>query len=180
MKIRPATADDVNGIATVHVESWRHTYDGLIPADVIARFTVERRAAYWSRVLAGTSEDANHALYVAEDDENGEIIGFASFGPARDEIPGFDVELYAIYLLPAVQGRGVGQALTRAGARHLKDAGYGALLVWVLAGNQNARRFYEALGGDYVTDKMLTMGEAELHEVAYGWRDLAALAGPDN
>jgi 16S rRNA U516 pseudouridylate synthase RsuA-like enzyme len=45
----------------------------------------------------------------------------------------------------------------------------------VLAENQQARRFYEALGGSIVGEQRITIGGAELLELAYGWRDLDAL-----
>lgn len=52
--------------------------------------------------------------------------------------------------------------------------GLKSMLVWVLADNQS-RRFYEALGGRFVTQQTITIGGQELTEVAYGWNDVGAL-----
>jgi hypothetical protein len=52
-----------------------------------------------------------------------------------------------------------------------------SLLVWVLADNP-ARKFYEALGGQYVYDKQVSIGNARLVEVAYGWRNARILVAP--
>jgi hypothetical protein len=52
-----------------------------------------------------------------------------------------------------------------------------SLLVWVLADNP-ARKFYEALGGQYVYDKQVSIGNARLIEVAYGWRNAHLLVAP--
>lgn len=48
------------------------------------------------------------------------------------------------------------------------------MLVWVLAENP-FRRFYEALGGQYVRTEQFELGGAMLDEVAYGWRDIRTL-----
>ena len=49
------------------------------------------------------------------------------------------------------------------------------MVVWVLAENRPARRFYEALGGEYIQEGQFTIGGVALPEVAYGWKDLASL-----
>jgi hypothetical protein len=49
------------------------------------------------------------------------------------------------------------------------------MLVWVFAANP-CRAFYEALGGRYVREQEITIGGAQLREVAYGWSDLRGLA----
>lgn len=36
--IRPARPGDENRIARVHVESWRSTYKGIVPDEVLAGF----------------------------------------------------------------------------------------------------------------------------------------------
>ena len=53
--------------------------------------------------------------------------------------------------------------------------GFGSMLVWVLADNHPACRFYESLGGERVGRKRISLGGANLTEVSYGWRDIANL-----
>lgn len=101
MIIREARCDDAAGIARIHVESWRTTYRGIVPDDVLERLSEERRVAYWSDVLC--REPRSDVVYVAED-ERGAIAGFAAGGPERDGTHGYDGELYAIYLLEAASG----------------------------------------------------------------------------
>ena len=50
-----------------------------------------------------------------------------------------------------------------------------SILLWVLAENWPARRFYEALGGEYVSEQQIMIGNTLLLEVAYGWKDLNQL-----
>lgn len=173
VQIREARSDDAPGIAAVHVASWRTTYRCIIPDEHLARLSVEQRAQRWRETLAGGADN----VYVAEDDAGGEgrVIGFASGGPERDRnIPVYDGELYAVYILQEYQGQGIGQRLVRAVAERLATRGFNAMLVWVLASNPS-RGFYERLGGQFVREKAIEIGSASLPEVAYGWQDIRAL-----
>ena len=49
------------------------------------------------------------------------------------------------------------------------------MLVWVLANNPS-QDIYSALGGQRVYEQEITIGEARLVEVAYGWWDIRELA----
>jgi GNAT superfamily N-acetyltransferase len=174
MIVRRAHLADAPAVARVHVDSWRTSYAGIVPADFLAGLRTENREAMWRRNLE--NPDWRSVLLVAEDD-SGEIRGFACAGPEREADPVYTGELYAIYLLPAAQGKGMGRALIQAAAGWLLAQGYPALLVWVLADNNPARRFYEAMGGRYIREKTIEIGGAPLVEVAYGWDDLHRLGG---
>jgi len=56
--------------------------------------------------------------------------------------------------------------------------GYPALLLWALSENRHARRFYEALGGQQLREREITMRAAPVREVAYAWPDTSRLALP--
>jgi GNAT superfamily N-acetyltransferase len=173
--IRPATERDVDAIARVHVESWRSTYQGIVPDAYLAGLRVEDRAAMWRRVL-GEYADV-HAVFVAEMPDAG-VVGFASSGPTRDNSLPFDRELYAIYLLAEWHGRGLGRQLIRAIVADLAALGTGSLCLWVLAANPS-RGFYERLGGRALRTQQIEIGGATLDEVAYGWDDLMILLAGD-
>jgi hypothetical protein len=49
-----------------------------------------------------------------------------------------------------------------------------SMMLWVLADNIPGRQFYEKMGGKFVTEQTITIGEKDLLEVAYGWNDLAS------
>jgi L-amino acid N-acyltransferase YncA len=168
--IRLATVKDAAAIARVHVDSWRTTYQGLISAEYLANMSYDERATRWASILS--RGDQRECVYVALD-KHGQIVGFASGGPLRGKRSTvYKGELYAIYLLTAVQRSGLGSQLVTAVARHLLNQGMSSMLVWVLANNP-ARHFYEALGGKYVRMKMEAVGGDMQKELAYGWKDLA-------
>jgi GNAT superfamily N-acetyltransferase len=170
--IRLAHVDDSESIARVHVESWRTTYKGIMPDELLASLSVEERAANRRRQLA----DPNHPAFVYVAEVDGEIVGFAGGGAERTGHDVYKGELYAIYLLQAFQGQGLGRMLTQAVARHLIGQGYNTMLIWVASQN-SARHFYEAIGGKRIATKTESFGDAVIEETAYGYDDLKKLAG---
>jgi ribosomal protein S18 acetylase RimI-like enzyme len=168
MIIRRATVGDAAAIAEVHVASWRTTYAGLLPDELLRGLSVERRRRMWHRTL--TDPESKTFMFVAED-ERSQIVGFVAGGPERDGNPGHQGEVYAIYILAAQQRRGLGRRLIAAAVNELRRMGFDSLLIWVLANNP-AHRFYEALGGAAVAEKNIRFGEAEFLEVSYEWRSL--------
>ena len=174
LKLRPATRADAEGIARVHRESWRTTYGGMLPQDVIAAHAGRKTAAAWSRrLLEGPERDGT---YVAQLPEG--IVGFASCGPARHRLEGLEAEIYTLYVVQQHQRRGLGRALVRACARHFVRQGEFGFYLWVLKANR-ARMFYEALGGAEMGEKTERLGLHSFAQVAYGWHDLTALVQPD-
>lgn len=43
MQIRKATPSDAEGIARVHVESWKSTYINIVPEDFLKNLSYEKR-----------------------------------------------------------------------------------------------------------------------------------------
>ena len=102
-RIRPATVDDARAIAEVHVASWRATYRGVLPDAFLDRLSVDEREAQRREILEDTSGE--WGTLVAE--EGGRVIGFAAFGPSRDDdAPPGTGEVPAIYVAPEVVGTG--------------------------------------------------------------------------
>ncbi len=170
-RIRPAQPEDAPAIAHVHVESWRTTYKGLMPDETLANLSAERRETFWRDVIS--NHDSNNFVYVAETDA-GQVVGFASGGPERENHPVYKGELYAIYLLQTSQGQGMGRALATQVAKKLVENGFSNMLVWVLTGNA-ACHFYEALGGKEVGRKPFTLNDEKLEEIGYGYEDILPL-----
>jgi GNAT superfamily N-acetyltransferase len=173
--IRLARPADASAIAQVHVASWRTTYRGIMPDDVLDNLRLEPRERYWAQVI--DQPERGEFIYVAEDDA-GQIAGFASGGPEREGDLDYRGELMAIYLLQATQGQGIGRRLFESVAQRLAQQGMYTMLVWVLADNPSCR-FYEALGGQYLREKQVPIGDMMLREIAYGWHDTQGLLSTD-
>ncbi|PJF23158.1 MAG: GNAT family N-acetyltransferase [Phototrophicales bacterium] len=168
MRIRPAKWDDAAGIARMHVSSWQTSYPGIIPQHFLDTLSVERRTESWQHIL---SDENTEVVLVAEADD-GEILGFVSGGKERESVPGYDGELYAIYLLKDAQGKGIGYQLFKKFVKALTERGYNNMVLWVFRDNRVARQFYENLGGQLLAQKTLTIAQKDVVEVAHGWKDI--------
>lgn len=164
LSIRPATQDDAARIAHVHVESWRTTYAGIVPDEYLAALNEADRTSGWREQLSNNLE-------VSVADLDGAVVGFIAGGPLREPIDTYDSELYAIYLVQAAQGQGIGTALLNELATSLRSKGLHSMVVWVLEQNP-AKHFYSRTGALLLTSQDIEIGGVTLTEVAYGWRDL--------
>ena len=174
IRIRAALPEDAGSIARVHVDSWRTTYAGIVPAEYLAGLSYRDRESVWNRILS--MERPGSGNFVAEN-EGGDVIGFATCGPEREGNKTYRGELYAIYLLEDYQRVGLGRRLVSAVAQRLLADGFSSMLLWVLEDNHSARRFYESLGGERVGQKTIAIGGADLVEVSYGWKEISIVAG---
>lgn len=171
MNVREATRDDVPAIARVQVDTWRTTYTGVMPNEYLARLSYEERQRRWETNFDEAAADESKFLLVAEDD--GEIVGFANGGPAR-ETDLADSEIYAIYVSAQRHRRGHGRALISRLATMLKGAGFTSVIVRVLAHNP-ACKFYEALGGRNASSEEIVFGGVALEELIYHWPSVRTL-----
>ncbi len=137
--IREGTLQDAAAIAHVHVQSWKTTYPGIVPAAFLDALDEAEQTEKWQQWFL----TAPMSVVVAEDE--GGIFGFANGGAVRGQVGEYDAELYAIYLLESAQRRGAGRSLTQAMAEALHRKGFKRMLVWVLEQNPSAG-FYQHLG----------------------------------
>ncbi len=143
MEIRAATPADAEAIGGVHVDSWRHTYEGLMPPEVLNRLDEERWGRAWRRRLA--RRGPADRTWVAE--ENGTVVGFIDTGRSRDpDVPEGTFEVYAVYLAPNHTGRGIGRSLVDHALADLQSRGVETITLWVLETNERARSFYVKTG----------------------------------
>jgi len=165
MIIHFAQVEDAPAVARVHVDTWHTTYTGIVPQEFLDNLSYQRSQANWETQLKDPL-DGMH-LFLAED-QPGQVIGFACGGPLRQALADYDGELYAIYILESFQRKGCGRLLVNTVACDLARRGFHSLVIWVLKDNP-ACRFYVALGGKFLAEKMITIGGKQLPEVAYGW-----------
>ncbi len=162
--IRTATVEDAPAIARVHIASLQEAYEGIVPQEYLGALDVAEREARWTRDLRNGPRDGTRT-FVA--DNGSRILGFASVGPALDEDASRGQEqIYAMYLDPAMWGKGVARELMRT---VLADIPNGTpLTLWVLADAERARHFYRRNG--FTPDgaeRLEETGGAQLLEVRY-------------
>ena len=164
--VRPATPDDADAIASVHVRSWQAAYRGIVPDAMLEALSIQRRAGWWHGEL--TEMMPPTACWVVE--RSGRVVGFASIGTARGDSAGPGIgELFTLYLEPEAWSQGLGRALNDQSIVGLRASGFRSAILWVLADNVRGRRFYERAGwqSDGATMGWETSGTT-LDEVRYG------------
>jgi GNAT superfamily N-acetyltransferase len=141
MMIRPAEPADAMAVAGVHVRAWQTAYRGLMPDEYLNGLRPEERAR---RYDFNSRDPARPQTLVAL--EGAAVLGFATTAPARDPDASGQGELCALYVEPDSWGRGVGRSLAAAARAALAGLGFGSAVLWVVADNARARRFYAADG----------------------------------
>jgi GNAT superfamily N-acetyltransferase len=170
MRIRTATAADIDAIANLHAESWRITYRGQYADAFLDGPVFDDRLRLWrDRLIA---PEANQHTIVAEEDA---LLGFAcAFG---DRDPQWGTLLDNIHVDPMRKRSGVGTQLIREIAAWTLDAAPSSgLYLWVLEANAPARRFYERLGATNVERTTSNPpGAGTVVSFRYAWPDPATL-----
>jgi ribosomal protein S18 acetylase RimI-like enzyme len=165
--IREREERDAAGIGRVRIDAWRAAYRGIVPDEVLANLDYAAEAERHRQRFHETRGQANHFFYVAVDAAES-VVGFGVGGSERDGLPGYPGELYALYVHPDWQSRGVGRALAAAVFADLHAAGLEPLVIWALKENTRAGAFYRRLGGEVVAEKQITIGGKVLAEVGFG------------
>lgn len=161
-RIEPATLEDCDLVAELHVAAWRVAYKGLLPTAFLATLSVESRAFAWRKVL----QEGRSELLLARSDDG--VIGFVSFGPCRDDdAPPGRGEIWSIYLYPRHWSTGVGRTLWLAAHERLVQLRYSSISLWVIVGNERAKRFYRKAGFEveWGSEKNLQIADSTLREI---------------
>ncbi|MFD5417069.1 GNAT family N-acetyltransferase [Streptomyces sp. NPDC127069] len=142
IRVRDMDAADIEAVSAIRVRGWQAAYAGLVPRTHLDAMTVEddaaRRREWFSRP-GRTSRDL-----VAAGDLG--PVGWICYGRPGGSEPAGTGEVYALYAAPELIGTGIGRALLDEAHARLRAGGFTASALWVLAGNERARRFYERAG----------------------------------
>ncbi|MEV4344430.1 GNAT family N-acetyltransferase [Actinoplanes sp. NPDC049596] len=139
LSLRTAKEVDLYAVGAVHQRSRVAAYAHLLDPEVLGARSEEGFGEWWAERYKW--ERDTHEMTVAVVD--GEIVGFTYAGPS--ETPGAS-ELYAIHVAPELVGTGVGRELMVNALEQLRGLGEERAVLWVLEGNDVARRFYERGG----------------------------------
>ena len=147
MIIRTATAADAQGLA----EIYNHAVENTVAILNETLVDAENRAAWVAQRLGD-----GFPVLVAE--ENGQVIGYASYGPWRP-FHGFrETVEHSVYVRDGQRGKGLGRQLMQALIDQAKADGLHMMVAAVTAGNDASIRLHEALGFE-VTARMPQVGQ---------------------
>jgi ribosomal protein S18 acetylase RimI-like enzyme len=187
VEIRGARSDDVPALARLHLASWLATYRGICTDAFLDSLTAQTFEHYHRPLFDAAGKPDPASPFLVACDADSALIGFARggatrrSGPLGDPLPDgfadrYAGELYAIYVDPLHQRRGVGRALFGSFAQGLLRLGHTSMCLWVFTQNLPARAFYERHGGRALADEsFITLAGEQYPQVAYAWPDLQDL-----
>ena len=140
IEVRDARPGEGRVIEQIRVAGWQAAYGALLDPDFLASYAVEeervaRREAWLAQPVDG------QLMLVA--DVDGEVRGMTFLLPSRDDDLDDVAELAALYVEPSCRYGGIGSALLVDGFARMPQP---QQALWVLEGNEPARRFYERHG----------------------------------
>jgi ribosomal protein S18 acetylase RimI-like enzyme len=169
VEVRASAAADSAALAALHRDAWRHAYRGIIPGIALERMVSRRGPGWWRRL-----HDGGGCVLVV--DLGSAPAGYAMLGPARRGATGTGTgtaigagEIYELYLRPECQGIGLGRRLFQASRQRLRERGRPRLVVWALAENTMACRFYRAMHGTEFARSTETVGGVRLRKIGFVW-----------
>ncbi|MBQ5317151.1 MAG: GNAT family N-acetyltransferase [Oscillospiraceae bacterium] len=150
-------ADDRFELSRIYEQSWKFAYKGLIPQEYLDSIPEGK----W----ASTPDRADMHTLVYDD---GGLVGTSSFCRSRWKNHPDCGEIVSIYFLPGYIGKGYGHELFTAAEAELHKMGFDTVILWVLEGNDRARKFYERHGysatGEVLDDNI---GGSDIREIMY-------------
>lgn len=130
VKIRKAEEKDALGIAIVNAFTWRTQYTGLM-SEKCLDFRIKNIANSVDKVKDRIRNDDGY--YVAVQDDT--VIGFCRFGNCVLDKYSDCGQLYALYLLEAYKGKGLGKDFFNLAVNSLKEKGFSKMIIGCLEGN---------------------------------------------
>ncbi|MEV7543588.1 GNAT family N-acetyltransferase [Streptomyces sp. NPDC089915] len=142
--VREMDGADVGAVSEIRVRGWQAAYAGLVPQEYLDAMSVEEDAARRGQWFSRPERTSRDLVAVGERGP----VGWISYGPWRGEAPAAPGagEVYALYAAPELIGTGIGRRLLDEAHARMRGEGFEASALWVLAGNERARRFYERAG----------------------------------
>ena len=150
--LRPATLEDAAAIASVQVNTWQVAYPNIIDADYLEDFALEKATlAQIDRIGSD-----GHLRTVAE--IQSKVVGYAVSNIKKEGYFVGNWFLYALYVLPEHQGKGIGKALLEDAKTKGRNQGHARIVFDVFTGNEPAKSFYESNGATFLFQTEFELG----------------------
>ena len=163
--IRKAVSSDAPITAAINVNSWKSTYKGIVSQSFLNSLEIESRIDPAIKRIERNDMDC----LIAVDVDKKRVVGFANYGPCREKNIDADAELYSIYIEDDYHGYGIGKSLFLKGFEATKKRQYKKMMVSVFSQNNNARVFYERMGGELAGVDQVILEEVSYPTATYVW-----------
>lgn len=145
MSCRVAWAADADAIASVHVQAWQASYDGVLPDALLHGLDPDVLADRWRSLLASPDDARSRVLVALAGDT---VVGFVLTEPASDPDcdPVADGEVTDLTVDPHHRGKGHGSRLMQAAVETLQADRFTRGVAWLAATDDKARAFWTSAG----------------------------------
>ena len=159
--IRKVKYNDIEQIVDINIKDWKKVYKGIIDDEILDNLDRNKKIEKWRKHYNIGN------VIVAE--QSGQVIGYCRYDDnAVYENTNIDSEIIAIYVDCDNLGNGVGRKLVEYVMTDLKNKRKNKMIIWCLEKNENARKFYEKMGGKLITDEKYFEKEGKKYkEVGY-------------
>lgn len=135
MRIRPAVPADLPSLLEIYNEAVAHTTASW---DLVPLTPVEHAEWY------ATKAEHRHPILVA--DADGQVLGYAAYGPFRAKAGYATTMEHSVYVVPEHQGKGIGRTLLVAVIEAARANGVHALIGGLSADNVASMGLHRSLG----------------------------------
>ena len=149
LSIRPAGPEDINTIGFLAQQIWPGAYGNIISP---AQLDYMLRLFYSPAALQRQMQEEDQHFLLAEEEE--EALGFASYSKTKEASV---YKLNKLYVLPGMQGKGLGNALLDFICGEIRPLGARIIRLNVNRHNK-ARQFYEKMGFSVKREEDLDIG----------------------
>ncbi|MGJ3239708.1 MAG: N-acetyltransferase family protein [Anaerolineae bacterium] len=171
ISIRPAHADDITAIVSIHIQSWNAQFRSFLNAEQIQlkNLDSEHQQELW-QARFNQEEGRTRRTFIAI--QAGDKLGYITGAHHESSC---DAQLQQIYVRPPAHHQGIGEQLVAALAQQLHADGKHCLFVWVMTINPAITFYRDRLGGSFVEERIIPHGDGILRETAYRWTPITRL-----
>ncbi|MEZ8100873.1 GNAT family N-acetyltransferase [Vibrio bivalvicida] len=172
MELKVAEYSDYERIATLHAQSWKQFYQGILGKEYLESEVLEERKSIWQTRLINPPFN-QHVLLI---EEGGLLCGFICAFGNHDFEKGTIID--ALHVDLAYRGKGLGVKLIAEMAKWIEqyfpDNG---VYLEVMKDNKQAVEFYEHLGGECHLERLWNAPCGnQVPELVYRWKSGKDLA----
>ncbi|MFK7774926.1 MAG: N-acetyltransferase family protein [Saprospiraceae bacterium] len=147
--LRLGTKNDIPNICQLLISTWQSCYADFIPQDFLDNLNLAHQ------IRRHTSSMEKGIIYFIIENDQKELLGFASFGKNRMEEFEGENELYTIYVSKRNQGKAIGKQLLEAVLKAIPKNDQ-TMLVSVFEKNPY-RSFYEKNGFSKIGEELVNL-----------------------
>jgi GNAT superfamily N-acetyltransferase len=138
--VRLALPAEADAIGRIQVAAWRRSYDGLLPAEVLADLDPAQFAAQWRAALIAPGEARNRVMVALAGRTH---VGFAAITASDDpdSDPRHDAVIAELAVDPEATRAGHGSRLLNAVVDTIRADGFRRVTVWVNSTDDVLRSF---------------------------------------